>query len=189
MFDGSSIRGFQAIHESDMLLHARPDHGLLDPFRPAEDAGHELLHRTTRSPASPTAATRATSRAKARGLPRGTGIADTVYFGPEAEFYIFDDVRFETEPNEGYYYIDSIEGAWNTGRDEDGGNLGYKPRYKGGYFPVPPMDHYADLRDAMVRTLGRRRHRASRGRTTRSAPPARPRSTTVRHRCCTPATR
>ena len=78
-----------------------------------------------------------------------------MYFGPEAEFYVFDDVRFETKQNAGYYYIDSIEGAWNTGRVEEGGNRGYKTRYKGGYFPVPPVDHYADLRDQMSLELGR----------------------------------
>jgi len=92
--------------------------------------------------------------AKAESYLKESGIADTVYFGPEAEFYVFDDVRFETRQNAGYYYIDSIEGAWNTGQVEDGGNRGYKPRYKGGYFPVPPMDHYADLRDVMVLALG-----------------------------------
>src|SRR5665811_358793 len=91
--------------------------------------------------------------AKAEAYLKSTGIADTAYFGPEAEFYIFDDVRFETKQNAGYYYIDSIEGAWNTGRSEEGGNRGYKTRYKGGYFPVPPVDHYADLRDQMSLAL------------------------------------
>jgi glutamine synthetase len=92
--------------------------------------------------------------AKAEAHLKGTGIADTAYFGAEAEFYIFDDVRFETKQNAGYYYIDSIEAAWNTGRSEEGGNRGYKTRYKGGYFPVPPVDHYADLRDKMTLALG-----------------------------------
>ena len=92
--------------------------------------------------------------AKAEAYLAGSGIADTAYFGPEAEFYVFDDVRFETKQNAGYYYIDSIEGAWNTGRVEEGGNRGYKTRYKGGYFPVPPVDHYADLRDQMSLALG-----------------------------------
>ena len=77
-----------------------------------------------------------------------------MYFGPEAEFYVFDDIRFETRQNAGYYFIDSVEGQWNTGRVEEGGNRGYKTRYKGGYFPVPPVDHYADLRDDMVANLG-----------------------------------
>src|SRR5664279_1152788 len=86
---------------------------------------------------------------KAEAYLKSTGIADTVYFGAEAEFYVFDSVRFETKQNAGYYFIDSIEGAWNSGAEEEGGNQGYKPRYKGGYFPVPPLDHYADLRDQM----------------------------------------
>jgi len=90
---------------------------------------------------------------KAQEYLRGTGIADVAYFGPEAEFYIFDSARFETGPNAAHYHLDSVEGAWNTGRDEQGGNLGHKPRYKGGYFPVPPVDHYTDLRSEMVRSL------------------------------------
>ena len=94
------------------------------------------------------------ARVDAALLPTGpTGIADVAYFGPEAEFYIFDSARFETGPNAAHYHLDSIEGAWNTGREENGGNLGHKPRYKGGYFPVPPMDHYTDLRSEMVRSL------------------------------------
>src|SRR6202011_200232 len=84
---------------------------------------------------------------------RGSSIADTVYFGPEAEFYIFDSARFETSAQSGYYFLDSVEGAWNSGREEPGGNLAYKPRYKGGYFPVPPSDHYTDLRSEMVHAL------------------------------------
>jgi len=90
---------------------------------------------------------------KAEGYLKSSGIGDTAYFGPEAEFYIFDDVRFETKQQASYYYIDSVEGAWNTGRREDGGNLGYKPRYKQGYFPVPPMDHLTDLRSEMLKNL------------------------------------
>ena len=120
--------------------------------------------------------------AKAEEYLKSTGIADTAYFGPEAEFYVFDDVRFETAQNEGYYHIDSIEGAWNTGRVEEGGNRGYKTRYKGGYFPVPPVDHYADLRDEMSTALIAPGSSSS-ARTTRSAPPARPRSTTSSTRC------
>ena len=153
MFDGSSIRGFQAIHESDMKLIPDPTTRLRRPVPGREDAGHELLdprpvHRRAVQPRP------AQHRRQGRGLPASrTGIADTAYFGPEAEFYVFDDVRFETKQNAGYYYIDSIEGAWNTGRVEEGGNRGYKTRYKGGYFPVPPVDHFADLRDQMSSTL------------------------------------
>ena len=152
MFDGSSIRGFQQIHESDMLLLPDPSTAVLDPFRT-----HKTLNLTffVHDPLTGEPYTRDPRNVarKAQEFLRGTGIADTVYFGPEAEFYIFGSARFETGPNAGYYYIDSEEGAWNTGREEVGGNLAYKPRYKGGYFPVPPMDHYADLRSSMVRTL------------------------------------
>ena len=152
MFDGSSIRGFQAIHESDMKLIADPQTAFVDPFRREKTLAmnfsivdpftDEAYSRDPRNVA-----------AKAEAYLASTGIADTAYFGPEAEFYVFDDVRFETKQNAGYYFIDSVEGAWNSGRDEDGGNRAYKTRYKGGYFPVPPTDHFADLRDAMVLAL------------------------------------
>ena len=152
MFDGSSIRGFQAIHESDMLLLPDPSTAVLDPFRQ-----HKTLNLTfsvfdplTGAPYSRDPRNVA---AKAVEYLKGTGIADTSYFGPEAEFYIFDSARFATGPNEGYYHLDSIEGAWNTGADENGANLAYKPAYKGGYFPIPPTDHYTDLRSEMVKNL------------------------------------
>jgi len=152
MFDGSSIRGFQAIHESDMLLLPDPTTAVLDPFRKHKTL---ILNFFVHDPLTGEAYTRDPRNVarKAEAYLKGTGIADTVYFGPEAEFYIFDDVRFETNQHSGYYYIDSIEGAWNTGKAQEGGNLGYKPRYKGGYFPVPPMDHFTDLRSEMVRRL------------------------------------
>ena len=152
MFDGSSIRGFQAIHESDMKLIPDPTTAYVDPFRAAKTlvVNHSIRDPFTDEPYSRDPRNVA---AKAEAYLTSTGIADTVFFGPEAEFYIFDDVRFETKQNAGYYFIDSIEGAWNTGREEEGGNLGYKTRYKGGYFPVPPVDHYADLRDEMVQAL------------------------------------
>jgi glutamine synthetase len=152
MFDGSSIRGFQEIHESDMLLLPDSTTAVLDPFRT-----HKTLNLTffVHDPLTGEPYTRDPRNIarKAQDYLRGSGIADTAFFGPEAEFYIFDSARYQTAANEGYYHIDSIEGAWNTGRDEPGGNLGYKPRYKGGYFPVPPMDHYTDLRSEMVRKL------------------------------------
>ncbi|MEI6231150.1 MAG: type I glutamate--ammonia ligase [Actinomycetes bacterium] len=152
MFDGSSIRGFQAIHESDMKLVPDVTTAYLDPFRVEKTLN---INFSIRDPFTDEAYSRDPRNvaAKAEAYLKATGIADTIYFGPEAEFYIFDDVRFETKQNAGYYFIDSIEGAWNTGRVEEGGNLGYKTRYKGGYFPVPPVDHYADLRDAMVIAL------------------------------------
>ncbi len=154
MFDGSSIRGFQAIHESDMKLIPDPKTAYLDPFRAEKTLAlnFSIVDPFTDEPYSRDPRNIA---AKAEAYLAGSGIADTVYFGPEAEFYVFDDVRFETKANAGYYYIDSIEGAWNSGRVEEGGNRGYKTRYKGGYFPVPPVDHYADLRDKMSIELGR----------------------------------
>ncbi|WP_053206048.1 type I glutamate--ammonia ligase [Jiangella muralis] len=152
MFDGSSIRGFQAIHESDMKLMADPATAFVDPFRKAKTLAlnFSIVDPFTNEPYSRDPRNIA---AKAEAYLASSGIADTVYFGPEAEFYVFDDVRFETKANAGYYHIDSIEGAWNTGRVEEGGNRGYKTRYKGGYFPVPPVDHYADLRDDMVKAM------------------------------------
>ena len=152
MFDGSSIRGFQQIHESDMLLLPDPSTAVLDPFRT-----HKTLNLTffVHDPLTgePYSRDPRNIARKAQDYLRGSGIADTAYFGPEAEFYIFDSARYQTGANQGFYHIDSIEGAWNTGRDEPGGNLGAKPSYKGGYFPVPPMDHYTDLRSEMVRKL------------------------------------
>ena len=138
MFDGSSIRGFQAIHESDMKLVPDVTTAYLDPFRVEKTLN---INFSIRDPFTdePYSRDPRNVAAKAEAYLTSTGIADTVFFGAEAEFYIFDDVRFETKSNAGYYYIDSIEGAWNTGRVEEGG-----------YFPVPPVDHYADLRDAMV---------------------------------------
>jgi len=152
MFDGSSIRGFQAIHESDMKLIPDPKTAFVDPFR---DEKTLVMNFSIRDPFTdePYSRDPRNIAAKAEAYLKSTGIADTAYFGPEAEFYVFDDVRFETKSNTASYFVDSIEGAWNSGRVEEGGNLGYKTRYKGGYFPVPPVDHFADLRDAMVMSL------------------------------------
>jgi glutamine synthetase len=151
-FDGSSIRGFQEIQESDMILAPDPETAVIDPF---------LQHTTlvincfVKDPLTGEHYTRDPRHIakKAEDYLKGTGIADTAYFGPEAEFYIFDSVRFDQNQHEGYYYVDAVEGAWNSGAEEGGRNLGYKPRYKEGYFPVPPMDHYQDLRSEMVLTL------------------------------------
>jgi len=152
LFDGSSIRGFASIHESDMQLIPDVSTAYIDPFRAERTLimlfdiynprNGEIYSRDPRQVAR-----------KAEKYLASTGIADTAYFAPEAEFYIFDDVRFETKQNAGYYFIDSIEGAWNTGRVEDGGNLGHKTPYKGGYFPVSPVDHFSDLRDSICRVL------------------------------------
>jgi len=152
MFDGSSIRGFQAIHESDMKLIPDVSTAYVDPFRTARtlNINFSIVDPLTDEPYSRDPRQVAS---KAEAYLRSTGIADTAFFAPEAEFYVFDDVRFETKQNAGYYYVDSIEGAWNSGRVEEGGNLGHKTPYKGGYFPVPPVDHFADLRDAIVTEL------------------------------------
>lgn len=142
-FDGSSIRGFQAIHESDMALRADLSTARVDPFRRDKTLNinffiHDPItgEQYSRDPRN--------VAKKAEAYLASTGIADTAYFGPEAEFYVFDSVRFATSSNESFYHIDSEAGAWNTGALED--NRGYKVRYKGGYFPVPPVDHFADLR-------------------------------------------
>jgi glutamine synthetase len=152
MFDGSSIRGFQAIHESDMQLLPDVTSARLDPFRKEKTLNinffiHDPLtgEQYSRDPRN--------VAKKAEAYLKGTTVADTAYFGPEAEFYVFDDVRFETKVNTGSYFIDSEAGWWNSGREEPGGNQAYKVRYKGGYFPVPPVDHYADLRDEIVLAL------------------------------------
>jgi glutamine synthetase len=151
-FDGSSIRGFQEIQESDMLLVPDPDTAVMDPF-----AKHPtlVLHCFVKDPVTGEFYSRDPRyiAKKAEDLLTGSGIADTAYFGPEAEFYIFDSIRFDQNQHSSYHYIGAVEGVWNSGADEDGGNKGYKPRYKEGYFPVPPMDHYQDLRSEMVLTL------------------------------------
>ncbi|MDR1447853.1 MAG: type I glutamate--ammonia ligase [Candidatus Ancillula sp.] len=145
-FDGSSIRGFQAINESDMKLIPDVSTAYLDLFREhiTLNVTFSVVDPFTDEPYSRDPRQVA---AKAENYLRSTGIADTAFFAPEAEFYLFDDVRFLTSASQSFYAIDSVEGAWNTGADEISGNLGYKPRYKGGYFPVPPVDHFADLRN------------------------------------------
>lgn len=151
-FDGSSIRGFQEIHESDMLLLPDVATAFVDPFRVDKTLAMNFFVHDPFTREAYSRDPRNVAR-KAETYLVASGIADTAYFGPEAEFYVFDSIRYETAPQQGYYYIDSVEGAWNTGRDEPGGNRGYKTAYKSGYFPVPPQDHYADLRSAMVRNL------------------------------------
>jgi len=147
-FDGSSIRGFQQIHESDMILLPDPSTAVIDPFRQHKTLNlncfvHDplTLEPDSRDP-------RYVAQ-KAEAYVKTTGVADTSYFGPEAEFFIFDDVRFSQDQHSAFYQVDSIEGIWNSAREE-GPNLGYKPRYKEGYFPVPPMDHFQDLRSEMI---------------------------------------
>ena len=150
-FDGSSIRGWQPIHASDMLVIPDPETAKMDPFYAAPTLALicNIVEPMTREPYSrdPRYITQ-----KADAYLKNSGIGDTVYIGPEAEFFIFDDIRFQSTRFGAFYEIDSIEGNWNTGRDE-GPNLGYKPRHKEGYFPVPPMDKFQDLRTEMVLTL------------------------------------
>ncbi len=152
MFDGSSIRGFQAIHESDMALFPDPTSAYIDPFRVDKTLCINFFIHDPLTGEAYSRDPRNIAR-KAEAYLKSSGIGDTAFFAPEAEFYVFDSVRFETKQQAGYYHIDSIAGAWNTGTDEAAGNRGYKVRYKGGYFPVPPTDHYADLRSEMVKVL------------------------------------
>lgn len=155
LFDASSIRGFASIHESDMQLIPDVTTAYLDTFRVEKTLAinfdiynprnGEIYGRDPRQVAK-----------KAEAYLASTGIADTAFFAPEAEFFIFDEVRYETKSNTAYHFVDSIEGAWNSSREteSDGGrNLGNKTPYKGGYFPVSPVDHLADIRDEIVLNL------------------------------------
>jgi len=150
-FDGSSIRGWQPIHASDMLVIPDAATAKMDPFyeEPTLVLICDIADPVTREPY--TRDPRNIAK-KADAYLKSSGLGDVAYIGPEAEFFIFDDIRFESTRFGAFYEIDSIEGAWNTGRDE-GPNLGYKPRHKEGYFPVPPMDKFQDLRTEMVLTL------------------------------------
>ncbi len=147
-FDGSSIRGWKSIESSDMLILPDPSTAMMDPFRkyPTLSMICNIVDPITKEPY--TRDPRFIAQ-KAEQYLKSTGIGDTAYFGPEAEFFIFDNVQFDTTANSSFYLVDSIEGIWNSGRDEEP-NLGYKPRHKEGYFPVPPTDKYEDLRTEMV---------------------------------------
>ncbi|AAT88875.1 glutamine synthetase [Leifsonia xyli subsp. xyli] len=152
LFDGSSIRGFASIHESDMQLIPDVSTAYIDPFRHERTLimvfdiynprNGDIYAKDPRQVAK-----------KAEKYLATAGIADTAFFAPEAEFYIFDDVRYEVKQNAIFYAVDSSEGAWNSGREEEGGNLANKTPYKGGYFPVSPVDQHADLRDDIVLKL------------------------------------
>ena len=147
-FDGSSIRGWQPIHASDMLVIPDPTTALMDPFtqHPTLSMICNIVDPITKEKYSRDP--RNISQ-KAEAYLKSTGIADTAFFGPEAEFFIFDDIRFDSAEQHSFYHIDSVEAQWNTGRDEKP-NLGYKPRYKEGYFPCPPFDTLQDIRTEMV---------------------------------------
>ncbi|HRE60552.1 MAG TPA: type I glutamate--ammonia ligase, partial [Micropepsaceae bacterium] len=153
MFDGSSIAGWKAINESDMLLKPDLSTAVMDPFFAQttltivcdvhEPSTGEHYGRCPRSIAK-----------AAEKYMQSLGVGDTAYFGPEAEFFIFDDVRFEQGMNKGYYFLDSTEGPYNSGTKYDAGNLGHRPGVKGGYFPVPPVDSGQDIRSEMLAIMG-----------------------------------
>ena len=149
MFDGSSIAGWKAINESDMILMPDPATAVMDPFfaQPTLVLICDILEPSTGQPYSRDP--RTTAKA-AEAYLKSSGIGDTAFFGPEAEFFVFDDVRFATDQNQMGFAIDSTEGPYNTDRDYDGGNLAHRPRAKGGYFPVPPVDSGQDLRGEML---------------------------------------
>jgi glutamine synthetase len=150
-FDGSSIRGFQQIHESDMLLIADAETAVVDPVLqiPTMNIICDVQDPISRKPYSRDP--RHVAR-KAEAYLKSTGIADTSYWGPEAEFYIFDSVRYDQTAHSGFYFVNSKEGIWNTGREENP-NLGYKLRHKEGYFPVPPSDQLQDIRSEIILAL------------------------------------
>jgi glutamine synthetase len=150
-FDGSSIRGFQPIHESDMVVKPDPKTGFIDPFM--ADPTLSLICNI-KDPVTLQLYTRDPRHVaqKAERYLSAMGLADQAFFGPEPEFYIFDDVRFDQRENMGFYQVDSREGFWNTAADE-GPNLGYKPRFKEGYFPAPPIDSLHDLRTKMTKVM------------------------------------
>ena len=153
-FDGSSIRGFQEINESDMLLMPDPTATFVDPFTAVPTLS---IICDVRDPVTGSLYSRDPRHIakKAEAYLKSSGAAERAYFGPEAEFYILDSVRFDQSYNYGYYHLDSEEGFWNSGKEGENGekNLGYKTRYKEGYFPVPPMDSLQDIRSEMMLTL------------------------------------
>jgi glutamine synthetase len=151
-FDGSSIRGWQGIHESDMLVKPDPTTAFVDPFT---EASTVIVSCNISDPITGEDYTRDPRNVcrKAEAYLKSTGIGDTAFIGPELEFFLFDDIRFDSGSNHTFYEVDSREGAWNTGRDEEGGNLGHKLRHKEGYFPCPPADTMQDIRTEMVLTL------------------------------------
>ncbi|HMQ29594.1 MAG TPA: type I glutamate--ammonia ligase [Chloroflexaceae bacterium] len=148
-FDGSSIKGFQVINESDMLMIPDPKTAFVDPTLkiPTLVLTCDIIDPLERKPYSRDPRTVAK---KAESFLKSTGIGDTSYFGPEAEFFLFNDVRFSQGANHGFYYLDSDEGVWNTGAERAGGNKGYRIRHKEGYFPVPPTDTLQDIRSEMI---------------------------------------
>src|SRR5450432_891003 len=148
--DGSSIRGWAAINESDMLLIPDPNTAFMDPFTEVPTL---VMTGDVKDPITKQNYDRDPRwiAQKAELFLKSTELGDVAFFGAEAEFFIFDNIRFDQNAHSGFYFIDAEEGRWNSGREKD--NLGYRPRYKEGYFPVPPTDHYQDLRSEMVQTM------------------------------------
>jgi len=152
MFDGSSIAGWKSINDSDMTLVPDCETAAIDPFfaKPTLSLICNVIEPMTgqrygRCP-------RSLAQAAEQYLV-ASGVGDTAYFGPECEFFIFDDVRFDIDMNRAFYYVDSIEGPYNTGTEYEGANLGHRPAVKGGYFPVPPVDSFQDMRSQMLATM------------------------------------
>lgn len=150
-FDGSSIRGWKGIEESDMTMVLDPNTAWIDPFMKEPTLSIICSIKEPRTGQWYNRCPRVIAQ-KAIDYLASTGLGDTAFFGPEAEFFIFDDVRYDQTANSGYYHVDSVEGRWNTGRDEKP-NLGYKTRVKEGYFPVPPTDSFQDMRTEMLLTM------------------------------------
>ena len=152
MFDGSSIAGWKSINESDMVLMPDPSTADIDPFYQQETMTMfcDILEPDTAEPYNRDP--RGTAK-KAESYIKSAGIGDTVYFGPEAEFFVFDDVRWNTDQNNTGYSLDSVEGPYNSGTQYNGGNMGHRPGPKGGYFPVPPIDHEQDMRTEMLSVM------------------------------------
>lgn len=153
-FDGSSIRGWKAINESDMAMVPDPNTAWIDPFMEEPTLSMICSIQEPRTGQPYERCPRSIAQ-KALDYLASTGIGDTAFFGPEAEFFIFEDVRFDQTENSAYYYVDTKEGRWNSGAVEEGGNLGYKPRYKEGYFPVSPTDTLQDMRTEMLLTMAK----------------------------------
>jgi glutamine synthetase len=153
MFDGSSIAGWKAINDSDMVLMPDPTTAIIDPFfaQTTLSLNCDIQEPNTGQPYN--RCPRSIAK-RAEQYLSSTGFGDTAYFGPEAEFFIFDDVRFDAKMDRAFYYVDSMEGAYNSGTEYEAGNLGHRPRVKGGYFPVPPIDSCQDIRSEMLAVMG-----------------------------------
>jgi glutamine synthetase len=152
MFDGSSIAGWKAINESDMILMPDVETAVMDPFaaEPTLIVFCDIVEPSTGQPYERDP--RSTAK-RAQAYLAESGIGDTAYFGPEAEFFVFDDVRFNVSMNDTHYRLDSVEGPYNSGTEFEEGNVGHRPKVKGGYFPVPPVDSGQDMRSEMLTTM------------------------------------